>query len=52
MLKVVRGADAEAVITPNLGHFGDLTPTRLVAVADLITVEPAETYQRWIIRVR
>ncbi|WP_194853061.1 hypothetical protein [Nocardia sp. SYP-A9097] len=40
---------AEAVVTPSLGHFDGSTPIALIQVVDLITVEPLETFARWII---
>lgn len=43
--------DAEAIIVPSARHFdGATVPDDLVQVADVITVDPEETYARWAIR--
>ncbi|MET9487924.1 hypothetical protein [Nocardia sp. NPDC006630] len=40
--------DAEAVIVPDATHFeGHVIPDDLVKAADVITVDPDETYARW-----
>ncbi|MFF0612458.1 hypothetical protein ACFYUD_27710 [Nocardia tengchongensis] len=48
-INVVRRMHADAVVVPNLGHFGGSVPDELVRVVDVITVDPHETYARWII---
>lgn len=40
---------AEAILTPSLEHLGGSIPEAVLAVADVITVNPEETYARWII---
>ncbi|MFC9993232.1 hypothetical protein [Nocardia sp. NPDC127526] len=47
LINVIRSVGAEAVIVPNLEHFGGAVPAALVQVADVITVEPHATYARW-----
>lgn len=47
LINVVRSLDAEAVVVPSAAHFDGGVPDRLVAVADVITVEPENTYARW-----
>ncbi|MRH86446.1 hypothetical protein GFY24_03000 [Nocardia sp. SYP-A9097] len=49
LIDVVRSVDAEAVIVPSLEHLGGVVPKPLLAVADTITVDPQETFARWII---
>lgn len=49
LINVVRKIGAEAVVAPSLDHFGGTVPDELVAVVDLITVEPENTYARWLI---
>ncbi|WP_028478563.1 hypothetical protein [Nocardia sp. CNY236] len=46
LIAVVLATDAEAVFVPGLDHFGDTVPARLVAVADLNTVTPEQTWSR------
>ncbi|WP_249358742.1 hypothetical protein [Nocardia cyriacigeorgica] len=47
LIEAVRRADAEAVFIPNVMHFDGLVPVELVAVADVVTVRPEETFARW-----
>lgn len=51
VLEEVRAAvaqlEADAVITPSLEHFDGEVPDGLVQVADVITVNPENTYARW-----
>ncbi|WP_330184256.1 hypothetical protein OHB26_12030 [Nocardia sp. NBC_01503] len=49
LIDVVWSVDAEAVIVPSLDHLGGEVPATLLAVADTITVDPQETFSRWII---
>lgn len=49
LINVVRRMRAEAVVVPSLEHFGGTVPDELVRVVDVITVEPHDTYARWII---
>lgn len=49
LINVVRRMRAEAVVVPNLEHFGGTVPDELVRVVDVITVDPHDTYARWII---
>ncbi|WP_040805531.1 hypothetical protein [Nocardia concava] len=49
LVNVVRRVQADAVVVPNLAHLGGTVPTALVQVVDVITVEPHDTYARWII---
>ncbi|WP_327146431.1 hypothetical protein [Nocardia sp. NBC_01327] len=49
LIDVVRRMDAEAVVVPNLEHFGGTVPGELVRMVDVITVAPHDTYARWII---
>lgn len=46
LVDVVRNFGVDAVITPNLHHFGNAVPNELVEVCDLITMTPQETYSR------
>ncbi|MEU1427053.1 hypothetical protein ABZ412_08220 [Nocardia sp. NPDC005746] len=49
LINVVGRMHAEAVVVPSLEHFGGSVPHELVQVVDLITVDPHDTYARWII---
>lgn len=49
LINVVRSVDAEAVIAPSIEHLGGRVPEVLLAVADVITTDPQETFARWII---
>lgn len=49
LVNVVESVAAEAVLTPSLSHFGGEIPDVLVKAADVITVDPEQTYARWII---
>ncbi len=49
LIDTVQTREAEAVIVPSADHFDGEVPTELVAVADVITVSPEQTYARWII---
>ncbi|GAB0107692.1 hypothetical protein JMUB6875_66890 [Nocardia sp. JMUB6875] len=49
LINVARRLGADAVVVPSLAHFGGQIPAQLVAVADVITVEPHQTYARWVI---
>ncbi|MFE3080680.1 hypothetical protein [Nocardia tengchongensis] len=49
LINVVCRMRAEAVVVPNLDHFGGTVPDELVRVVDMITVDPHDTYARWII---
>lgn len=42
---------AEAVVVPSMAHFdGGKVPDELIAVVDVITVEPEQTFVRWTFR--
>ncbi|MFE3442549.1 hypothetical protein ACFXNW_05925 [Nocardia sp. NPDC059180] len=47
LIDAVRRAAAEAVFAPDDSHFDGLVPVALVAVADVVTVRPEETFARW-----
>lgn len=49
LINVVGRTHAEAVVVPSLEHFGGSVPDELVRVVDVITVDPHDTYARWII---
>lgn len=49
VIEIARAHQADAVIVPGLAHLGGRVPPELVAVADLITVAPEETYARWLV---
>lgn len=49
LINVVGNLGAQAVIVPRLDHFGGQVPDALVEVADVITVDPHDTYSRRII---
>ncbi|MFF2550319.1 hypothetical protein ACFVUS_04930 [Nocardia sp. NPDC058058] len=46
---LVSRLDVDAIITLHLEHLGGTAPDEIVQVADVITVEPQETYARWAI---
>lgn len=48
LITVVRNLGVDAVIVPSPDHFeGGAVPGALVAVVDVITVEPEQTFTRW-----
>ncbi|MCU1641607.1 MAG: hypothetical protein JWN03_1882 [Nocardia sp.] len=50
LIDAVRDADVDAVIVPSAAHFdGAEIPVPLVKVVDVITVDPEETYARWLL---
>ncbi|WP_405137102.1 recombinase family protein [Nocardia sp. NBC_01388] len=50
LINVVRNVDADAVIVPTATHFdGAEIPAPLVNVAEVITVDPEQTYARWLL---
>ncbi|GAB2559899.1 hypothetical protein GCM10027167_78630 [Nocardia heshunensis] len=49
LIVIATRSRVEAVIIPSLDHVDGSAPATLVAVADLITVDPHETFARWII---
>ncbi|QUN16347.1 hypothetical protein [Nocardia seriolae] len=49
LANVVRRMQADAVVVPSLEHLGGTVPDGLLRVVDVITVEPHDTYARWII---
>lgn len=49
VIDVVRTIDAEAVVIPGLEHVDGYPPSALLAVADVITVSPEQTFSRWVI---
>ncbi|WP_405495075.1 hypothetical protein [Nocardia sp. NBC_00511] len=46
---MVSRTEADAIIIPNLDHFGGRIPDEIVRIADVITVSPENTYARWAI---
>ncbi|GAB2442780.1 hypothetical protein GCM10027262_58940 [Nocardia tengchongensis] len=46
---LVSHMEADAVIIPSLAHFDGHIPDDIVQVADIITVNPENTYARWAI---
>ncbi|NNH72550.1 hypothetical protein HLB23_22265 [Nocardia uniformis] len=50
LVNVAKATDVDAVVVPSLEHFGGELPDELVAVADVITVSPEQTFARWISR--
>ncbi|WP_405136073.1 hypothetical protein [Nocardia sp. NBC_01388] len=49
VIDAVRAIDAEAVVIPGIDHFEGYLPPELLAVADVITVSPEQTFARWFI---
>ncbi|MRH86057.1 hypothetical protein GFY24_01010 [Nocardia sp. SYP-A9097] len=49
VIEAVTSRGAEAVIVPGVEHFGGGVPEELVAVVDVVTISPEQTYARWII---
>ncbi|MCU1648372.1 MAG: hypothetical protein JWN03_8647 [Nocardia sp.] len=49
VIDVVRAIDADAVVIPGIDHFDGYLPPELIAVADVITVSPEQTFARWVI---
>ncbi|BDU04680.1 hypothetical protein FMUBM48_09430 [Nocardia cyriacigeorgica] len=47
LIDAVRRSNAEAVFVPDVTHFDGLVPASLIAVADVVTVRPEETFARW-----
>ncbi|MEU0538544.1 hypothetical protein [Nocardia sp. NPDC005978] len=46
VIAAVCDRDADAVIVPSLDHFDSRIPDLILAVADIITVDPHRTYPR------
>ncbi|GAB0108532.1 hypothetical protein JMUB6875_75530 [Nocardia sp. JMUB6875] len=49
LIAIAARCGAEAVLTPGLAHFDGARPDALIEVADLITIDPHQTFARWII---
>lgn len=47
LIDLVRNLAVDAVVSPGLDHFDGEIPVELVRVADVITVNPENTYARW-----
>ncbi|MFE9576141.1 hypothetical protein ACFYO1_07145 [Nocardia sp. NPDC006044] len=50
LLNAIERVTADAVVMPNLAHLGDELD-RVVRVCDVITVNPENTYARWVLPV-
>ncbi|MEV6555013.1 hypothetical protein AB0M22_04795 [Nocardia sp. NPDC051756] len=48
LLNAIERVDADAVVMPNLTHLADELD-RVVRVCDVITVNPENTYARWVL---
>jgi hypothetical protein len=46
LINVVQSTSAEAVFVPSIAHLGGEVPAKLVAVTEVNTVSPEETYAR------